>query len=70
MVATADRILQCVRALNTPHERNETWHIVTLSLGGAQVASASGELASLFRTADARLYKAKQQGRNQAQLQD
>lgn len=70
MVATADRILQCVRALNTPHERNEAWHIVTLSLGGAQVASASGELASLFRTADARLYKAKQQGRNQAQLQD
>lgn len=70
MLGVADRILQCVRALNRPHARNEAWHIVTLSIGGAQVESASGDLATLFRTADARLYKAKQQGRNQAQLQD
>jgi diguanylate cyclase (GGDEF)-like protein len=70
MTATAERIVQAVRALNTPHERNEAWRIVTLSIGGAWVGPASGELASLFRQADARLYMAKQQGRNRAQLQD
>ena len=67
--ALAQRIVAAVSALAVAHEKNEAWGIVTISAGGAQLVVASGELVSLFRQADARLYQAKQQGRNRAVTQ-
>ncbi len=64
--ALAQAIVQAVRDLAIVHEKNQAWGIVTLSAGGAQMDTANGAMVSLFRQADARLYQAKQRGRNQA----
>jgi diguanylate cyclase (GGDEF)-like protein len=64
----ADRLVAAVHELGIPHEQNAEWGRVTLSVGGAHVARADGKLAQLFRRADARLYLAKQKGRNRAEL--
>ena len=45
-----------------------TGGVVTLSVGGAYIGRAEGPLAPLFRRADANLYKAKEGGRNRAEL--
>ncbi len=63
-------IVRAVRALAIAHEKNEAWGIVTISAGGARTEHAAGELVSVFRQADARLYQAKQQGRNRAVTKD
>jgi diguanylate cyclase (GGDEF)-like protein len=60
----ATLIVEGLRRLNRPHERNAEWGFVTASIGGARIDPASGTLPPLFRTADANLYRAKQQGRN------
>lgn len=60
-------IVDAVRALGIPHEKNE-WGVTTISIGGAFFEAASGELSQVFKQADARLYTAKAQGRNQAVL--
>lgn len=52
------------------HERNADWGIATVSLGGAHVEHAAGGLAALFRSADRQLYRAKENGRNRAELSD
>jgi diguanylate cyclase (GGDEF)-like protein len=62
--ATAGAIIDAVRSLAVPHERNAEWGIVTASLGGVHVERADDDLVALFRTADARLYRAKEAGRN------
>ncbi|GAB4213067.1 MAG: diguanylate cyclase [Rhodoferax sp.] len=59
-----------VQGLNIPHALNDAWGVVTLSVGGAISVPATGDLGALFRTADARLYQAKQQGRNRAVTTD
>ncbi len=64
----AQSILDAVRRLKIPHRDNVGWRIVTASVGGAWVREADGHLADLFRTADARLYQAKENGRNRAEL--
>jgi diguanylate cyclase (GGDEF)-like protein len=66
----ATMIVQAVRALLIPHEKNAEWEIVTVSIGGAHLAVTTGKVVELFRTADARLYRAKAEGRNRAVLQD
>ncbi len=62
--ALSASILESVRQLALPHERNDMWGIVTVSIGDARVEKVSGELANVFRSADQRLYTAKSRGRN------
>ncbi len=69
VLALATSIVHTVSSLAIAHEKNEAWGIVTISVGGALQLPASGELINAFRQADARLYQAKQQGRNRAVTQ-
>lgn len=64
LTALAQSIVQEVRALAIEHEKNDDWRQVTISVGGVWIEKASGALVAMFRQADARLYQAKQQGRN------
>jgi diguanylate cyclase (GGDEF)-like protein len=61
-------LVAAVRQLNLPHQYNPTARSVSISLGGVHCVPASGELVAVFRQADARLYRAKHLGRNQAIL--
>lgn len=70
LAALAQTIVKTVHALGLPHEKNDAWGVVSISVGGALMAPAHGEVVGLFRQADARLYTAKAQGRNQAVLPD
>jgi len=63
-------IVDAVRQLALPHALNGEYGIVTVSLGGDRAEPAAGELAAAFRRADARLYRAKEGGRNCACLGD
>lgn len=62
--ALAGRILDAIRGLAIPHERNAEWGCVTASIGGAWLAEAGGRIGELFCAADANLYRAKDGGRN------
>ncbi len=62
-------IVQAVRQLAIAHEKNANFGIVTLSVGGARLAHAVGKVASLFRAADAQLYRAKAVGRNRIEME-
>lgn len=65
--AVAQTIVEAVRGQALPHEVNEAWGCVTLSIGGATCGDCNGSrVQDLFRTADKRLYEAKREGRNQA----
>jgi diguanylate cyclase (GGDEF)-like protein len=66
--ALAATILEAVRARAIPHVENGAWGLVTVSIGGAWLDRAQGEILGLFRTADARLYQAKAAGRNRAEF--
>ncbi|WP_293131551.1 diguanylate cyclase [Okeania sp. SIO3I5] len=66
-IAIADRIQQAIRVLRIPHERSEVNTIISLSLGIACVIpTANNSPENLIDMADRAMYKAKQQGRNQA----
>jgi diguanylate cyclase (GGDEF)-like protein len=62
----AHAIVKAVFALAIAHEKNDAWGQVSISAGGALTAQAQGEVVSVFREADSRLYQAKTLGRNQA----
>ena len=62
----ANSIVKAVFELGIAHELNGAWGVVTLSIGGARMSAAQGEMLDLFREADSRLYEAKAQGRNRA----
>lgn len=64
----ADRVVGGLRRRALPHEKNAGWGIVTASVGGARVDPAMGAVAEVFRKADANLYRAKEAGRNRAEL--
>jgi diguanylate cyclase (GGDEF)-like protein len=64
----AHSIVQAVRDLAIPHEKNNAWGITTISIGGARQEAATGALSQLFRKADENLYKAKDAGRNRAAI--
>jgi diguanylate cyclase (GGDEF)-like protein len=68
--ALASSIIKAVSQLAIAHEKNETFGLVTISVGGASVDAAQGGVVSVFRQADARLYQAKERGRNRAVTQD
>jgi diguanylate cyclase (GGDEF)-like protein len=69
LATLAQGIVKTVSHLALTHEKNESWGIVTISVGAAMQEQPAGELVSLFRQADKRLYQAKQQGRNRAVTQ-
>jgi diguanylate cyclase (GGDEF)-like protein len=69
LATLAQGIVKAVSHLAIAHEKNEAWGMVTLSIGAAMQEQPAGELVSLFRQADKRLYQAKQQGRNRAVTQ-
>lgn len=66
----AAALVEAVSRCAIPHEKNAEWGVVTVSVGGAYVEATRGRVVDLFRTADKRLYKAKNQGRNRAELSD
>lgn len=66
----AEEILAAVRARRIPHAENADWGIVTTSIGGAHAAVCNGPVSILFHQADTRLYRAKNNGRNRAELTD
>lgn len=57
-------IVEAVAALAIPHEQNAEWGVVSVSVGAACIAPASGMVGGVFRLADELLYKAKSLGRN------
>jgi diguanylate cyclase (GGDEF)-like protein len=66
--ALSYHIVEAVAALRLPHEKNADWGVVTISIGGVCADPASGSVGVLFQKADALLYKAKDAGRNRAEL--
>ena len=64
----AGQVLAGIRSRQLPHAKNADWGIVTASLGAAWMPVASGRIADLFRTADANLYRAKENGRNRCEI--
>ena len=60
-------IVKSVQQLGIPHEKND-WGVTTISVGGAWLEAANGELKHAFRRADDNLYKAKELGRNRAEI--
>ena len=61
-------IVEAVAALRLPHDKNAEWGVITISLGGVCANPATGKVVTLFREADALLYKAKEAGRNRAEV--
>lgn len=65
-VTVAERIRQAVVDLSIPHEDSGTRSVVTISLGVTTVMNvADYTLDEIINSADAALYMAKQQGKNQ-----
>jgi diguanylate cyclase (GGDEF)-like protein len=65
----ATRILKSLSNLKIQHERNAGWGVVTVSIGGRRVEAASGTVTTIFRDADAALYRGKDNGRNRIELE-
>uniref|UniRef100_Q47FG8 diguanylate cyclase n=1 Tax=Dechloromonas aromatica (strain RCB) TaxID=159087 RepID=Q47FG8_DECAR len=63
-------LIEAVRKLDLPHEKNDAGGRVSISAGGVRCAVAADKLVNLFRLADARLYRAKHDGRNRAVVSD
>lgn len=61
-------LVEAIAALKLPHEKNSGYGIVTISIGGVSLSPANGHVASVFREADALLYKAKENGRNRCEV--
>lgn len=64
----AQRIIEGIRKLGIPHDNNAGYGIVTASIGGERLDVPNNKIALMFRAADARLYQAKEHGRNRAEL--
>lgn len=60
----AAAIIDSIRRRGIPHLENQDWGTVSISAGGVHMPVAGGKLSALFRSADARLYQAKRNGRN------
>lgn len=67
-VGVAVSLVEAVHALGIPHERNGDYGVATISLGAACFPHAMGQIKALFRLADDLLYKAKDAGRNRAEV--
>ena len=65
----AENIVRAVSDLAIAHAKNSDWGITTISIGGSYLPSAHGDVVQVFRTADEKLYQAKQLGRNRAEIE-
>lgn len=63
-IALAQELVGAVRGLGIVHEQNAEWGVATISVGVAHLSPPSGRIADIFRSADAAMYSAKDQGRN------
>ena len=61
-------IVKAVHGLSIPHASNGDWGVTTISVGGSWQAVAEGDVRQAFRLADEKLYAAKKQGRNRAEV--
>ena len=66
----ATGIIASIRKLGIPHEQNDKWDIVTVSIGGCRREKASNNVVALFHDADTALYRAKENGRNRIHFAD
>lgn len=67
----AEGVREAVAALDIAHEASSVAPLVTVSIGGATLDPGADEgQAELFEAADAQLYRAKQNGRNQVWWRD
>ncbi len=66
--SVASSIVHAISQLNIPHKENANWGVVTVSIGGTHVNVATGKIGTLFRIADEHLYRAKENGRNRAEI--
>lgn len=64
----AASLVEAVHGLGISHEKNGDYGVVTISLGAACFPHAMGQIKTLFRLADDLLYKAKDAGRNRAEV--
>ena len=67
---TAQSLVEAFQQCEIEHALNEPWGIATASIGGHYLDIAQGRIAEMFRTADLRLYRAKNKSRNRAELWD
>jgi diguanylate cyclase (GGDEF)-like protein len=68
--ALAQAVVASISACAMAHEKNADWGVVTASVGGAYLEQAQGGLAAVLRAADSQLYRAKENGRNRAEVGD
>jgi diguanylate cyclase (GGDEF)-like protein len=61
-------LVEAIHGLGVPHEKNADFGVVTISVGAACFPHAMGQIKTLFRLADELLYKAKEAGRNRAEV--
>jgi diguanylate cyclase (GGDEF)-like protein len=64
ITALARQLVEAIREIAIPHERNADWGKVTISAGGASIEQPEDKVNVVFRLADSRLYQAKNSGRN------
>ncbi len=70
-VMIADKLLKQVVSKNIQHEKNESYGIVTISVGGITTkVTKETSIDTLYSQADVGLYKAKDEGRNRAVFVD
>ena len=69
LTEAAERIVAAVEAAAIPHPDNLPWGVVTISAGIAEIPSGDpAEIDLALRHADEALYRAKERGRNRAEL--
>ncbi|MFZ6846775.1 GGDEF domain-containing response regulator [Undibacterium sp. RuRC25W] len=64
VIQLSQSIIDVVRNLLIPNEASVEGAKVTISIGGAHVERALGDVENVFRLADSHLYQAKKDGRN------
>ncbi|HFU76845.1 MAG TPA: GGDEF domain-containing protein [Arcobacter sp.] len=61
------KVLENILALNIPHEKSDTHHNLSVSIGyTTEVIDKTSTIEAIYKKADTALYKAKASGRNQA----
>ncbi|MNN20393.1 Phytochrome-like protein cph2 [compost metagenome] len=62
----AEKVRRAIESLQIPHSGSPTSDMVTISIGGAVIVpDENGDASRLVQAADAGLYQAKRNGRNQ-----
>lgn len=65
--ALGHTLVEAVAGMALPHETNDEWGIITISVGGVCAHPATSNVVKVFREADSMLYQAKAAGRNRCE---